>query len=350
MIRISQTGAGVFAQRLYGDWIDTERQLTRTDFTPLSRVEIQNITAGGQSVHYIGIDDNLIESLNLVTNQRGSATGKLVLNALPTFEIEIYSLIKIFLKQNEAPIWTGYVSVSEEQSAGRLRYIFNLFGLQKDLESIEVPAFFNGIDPSTDPRYNYGSNYRITDLISALAEHLLPQTERIIYDARLIESNTRILPTPLNIEGKTAIEIFDLLATASGLRWGIDDQNRFFVRSYEAEPDQVFYEGWHGEKASLKRSFNSVKNVWFISKENDEQEEVLAGVYTDPVSIKKYGRRKGTYKVAANFPDTTIQALGQILLADNREPQPFLNIQNIDLTNTSIFFDVTKTVVNTYAR
>ena len=111
----------------------------------------------------------------------------------------------------------------------------------------------------------------------------------------------------------------------TGHVWGVDASRDFFFLPKEERTLRTYFVGYQIQDFNTIENSADVRNVITVQRDQGMGSGgagwVVAGIFNNATSAKKYGRKELNYQVPGFFGDEDCQTIGQGLLAKLSEPQ-----------------------------
>ena len=292
-------------------------------FLPISESDeiasIQIYTVSGAFIGKIRTDSQktIVESVEFTNQKNGGCSNfRLVLNKLPEFPIEPFSTIRITIGQTNFVWYAGIVDYPDGFGAKKQFYSFKGVGFQTYLSKLTAEG-------------TYSAGLDIGEVVDSIIQNSVSPYSPIKYNAEKIERNTgKVLINDIEL-GKSKIDKdLQMFADMTGCCWGVDgDQDAYFEKLQDpSEFKKTFFIGYDLNDFAPVYNLENVRNSIIVLREKGKSEGgsgwIVAGVYNDETSQKKYKKRELEYQIPGYFEQEESDIIGNALLEDKKEPKP----------------------------
>jgi hypothetical protein len=265
-------------------------------------------------------EKSIINSLDFTIDEHGSANFALKLNKIPEFEILDFSIIKITLANTAFSWYCGVIDISDKEENILENNLYELrgFGFREYLKKLKV---YDPDDPSASV---FATGTDIGDIVTIIvAEFIVPFCPVIYLPGNVWDTTGVILANDIEV-GKFFIDsVLDTLAGMANAVWGINGDGEFFFQERNTDVQKVYFAEFM-KSVKPKINLQEVKNTIIVQRQQPLSAGgagwAVGGIYSDLVSISKYGKRELQYQVPGYFQQGEIDIVGNNLLAEKKEP------------------------------
>jgi len=250
------------------------------------------------------------------------ANFKLILNKLPRFPIEPFSVIKITVAQTDFAWYSGIVNYPDNIGTKQDFYVFSGNGFITYLSKLSA----EGIYPPSD----------VGEIVDYITQNEIIPFSPIKYNPAKINTETGVI-TANDIEfGKSKINaVLDTLADMAGHNWGVDGDQDLYFEPITEEIQKTYFIGNQLNNFKPKLNLEKVRNSILVLREKGLAEGgsgwVVAGVYNDESSQKKYKKRELEIQVPGFFEQEEVDIIGNASLNEKKDPKPSGTFSGIDI-------------------
>ena len=180
-------------------------------------------------------------------------------------------------------------------------------------------------------------------IVNSIAKAEIQNRGAIKYNESKINLATGILNIQnIDIAKHPLSKVFDTLAEMTGHIYGVDADREFFFLPKESRVINSLFVGYQAHKFNTSENQKEVKNVITVQRQKGKGSGgagwTVAGLYNDPTSVKKYGRKELNYQVPGFFSDEDCETIGRSLLTSLSEPKTGGSLADFPIKSATSFF------------
>ena len=311
---------------------------------PVSAADVSDvtITISTTSGNVLGrirtdIEKPILQSITFTLDESGCADFTLRLNTLPTFEILPFSIVDVKIANTTFNWFSGVVtSVDEGGTRGGVfrnnkPYEYRGFGRRRYIEQLRADT-------------DFASLLDVGEVARQLFQTYVAPYAPINYTASQINSATGVVLAALIELGKFSLrQVFDTLAQMANAYWGVDGDGNTFFEERVTAPVRTFAVGYKVNDFDPKLSYENIKNAIIVQRQQGRGSGgagwIVAGLYNDASSVKKYGRNELVYQIPGYFSDSDADIIGNALISRLAEPDFSAEVSGIVIESESEYLE-----------
>jgi hypothetical protein len=273
----------------------------------------------------------LLKEIKFTIDQNGCADFSFVLNRQPEFPVIPFSIVRVFFNYSLTPVYTGLLEYTPELSAKEKDvYEYSGFGLRKQLDRV------TGEKTYTAPK---DVGVIVDDLVSTYVQ---PDTA-IGYDTGKIDTSTGVVTAnDLNFTKDPVAKSFDALSKMANYDWGVDEEGELYFEAKPSSTVKTLYIGYQLQSFDPKLNIDEVyNNIYILRKQSSGNGAgwTVGSIDNDTTSQAKYGLRILEYQMPGYFSDTDCGLVGDVLLAEKKDPKYSADVKGYKIDSTDDFFE-----------
>lgn len=324
-----QNGWGAIGSRGYsrpGEW--ELRNITSSG----SFAEISITTPSGELVGKIRSDcqKSIIEDIEFTIDEHGCSSFKLKLNALPPFPMFAFSILQIKVGNTRYNWYSGEISyLPDEGESDDKGYEFSGSGLRNYLSTLKAKT-------------TYATGQDVGVIVKDLVETWIAPYSPIKYNASKIQATTGvIIANAIELSSMPIETILNTLSAMASCDWGVDGDKDLYFLPQSTTIQKTMFVGYGINTFKPKWNLQEVKNVITVQRQEGAGSGgvgwAVAGIYNDPSSVKKYGRKELNYQVPGYFHDEECDIIGNALKNEKKEPAMSATVSGIPISGGNDF-------------
>ena len=261
-------------------------------------------------------------------SQGGCMDFNLKLTEYPPFPINYGSIITININNSTIPWFTGEVSYADDPSVGKDSYEFR----------------GNGFSRYFDNQKGEGSYYAgdVGSIVYDILASNVIGNGPVKYNPTKLTLVTGVTTTNTIQIGKYSLKkIFDTFAQMAGAIWGVDGAGDFYFLQVSQTLQRVFFVGYDLQIFDPKTNLDTVRNLITVQRKtalgSGGSGWVVAGVYNDTSSAKKYGNRELNYQGPGYWGQEESDIVGNALLNDLKNPSTGATLSKIKINGDDYY-------------
>jgi hypothetical protein len=277
------------------------------------------------------VQKSIVESIRFTLDKTGCADFSMKLNALPSFPILPFSIIRINFSDTEFDWYAGVVEVPDDQGTQRDFYEFKGRGMRSYLDELIANTIYSaGLD--------------LTEVVEDIILTWIQPYAPIKYNVSKIDGITGVpLINDIDLSTASIKDIMNTLAEMANYQWGVDGDGDFFWESIESEPVKTLFISYDVNKFDPKLNLKEVKNSVRVMRQEGKASGAsgwkVGGLYNDATSISKYGEKDLDYQVPGFFEQEEIDVIGNSLLNNKKEPKFVARVTGHKLQGADDYID-----------
>ncbi len=296
-------------------------------------VTVSIISQAGALVGKIRTDvqRTVVHSLSFTDLEGSSQELSLKLTSLPDFPILPFSIISVSIADSDFPWYAGEIIYPSSQGTPQRRqlYEYKARGLVRYLDQWKAEGI-----------YTQGQD--IGAIVDNIAQNHLQNRGAIKYNASKINTSTSILNiNDIDIGKHPLKKILSTFADMTDHAWGVDASRDFFFLPKENRTLKTYFVGYQIQDFNTIENSSDVRNVITVQRDQGKGSGgagwVVAGIFNNVTSVKKYGRKELNYQVPGFFSDEDCRIIGNGLLAKLSEPQLGAKTKTIKINSKDDF-------------
>ncbi len=279
------------------------------------------------------IQKSIVNSIEFTLDEHGCSSFTMKLNTLPSFPILPFSIISINVGNTENNWYAGEVSYQDDIGTDQEIYEYSGVGLRNYLKTLKA-------------QQTYTAGQDVGVIINDLAENWISPYAPIIYNEDKIWQTTGVITAnDIELSNAPLEKVIQTFADMAGADWGVDGDRYFYFLQRDTETIQrTLFVGYQIQNFKPKYNLQEVKNSIIVQRQQGAADGgagwVIAGIFNDDSSIKKYGQKQLQYQVPGFFNDNDCNVIGNALVNDLSEPKLSGTVQNYHVSSGADFFDL----------
>ena len=294
-------------------------------------LEFSTSSGGVQGKIRTDVQRPILVSLDFTDDEHGSGDGKLVLSEWPDFPLRPYSIVTVRADNDADPVYKGIIQFPETEGSKSGPIDFVLVGLREQLKRM-----------SEETTYSLGTD--IGAIVADLAQNVIAAQSSISYDAGKINTSTGIYSSSdIDLHVDNMEKVMDTFSRMTNHDYGVDSSGAFFFLPKPTEVTASIFEGYGVGEIRAEPNMAEVVNVWRILRKQSKADGgagyTIGALVRDETSQAINGLREKDFMVPGSFPDDVCEELGAKLLAETKDPQTYIEIQDRTIRTSADFVD-----------
>lgn len=270
------------------------------------------------------IQKPIIQSCEFTLNEMGGcADFTLKLSARPPFPIPYGATVKFILDDTAFTWYQGAVDYADDIGTQREFYEFRGNGFSRYFDTMKGEGSYTADD--------------VGQIVYQILQDNVIGECPINYNPSKLDLTTGVTTTNTIEVGKYPLKkVFDTFAQMAGAVWGVDGDGDFYFQILSADSIRNFFVGYDIQIFDPKTNLDAVKNIITVQRKESlgtgGSGWVVAGVYNNDSSAKKYGRRELNFQGPGFWGQEEADIVGNSLRDELSEPQISGNLTGIVLS------------------
>lgn len=280
--------------------------------TAFSNISIASVSGALLGKIRTDVQKTIVSEIEFTNDANGCADFVLRLNALPDFPILPFSLLTINIGDTDYDWYCGVVDYTDELGTKNGLYEFKGKGVRSYFETLRALTTYN-------------APLDLGEIVYDIVETwIVPYAPIRLNSAKINTVTGTVLANDIDLSNSPISKILQTLADMCGHDWGVDGDRDLYFLPRATTIRKTFFIGYDLEEFKPKLNISTIKNAIVVQRQEGKGSGgagwSIAGIYNDPSSIKKYGKKELTYQVPGYFDDSDCALIGQSILDESKDP------------------------------